>query len=232
MPTTAHTAPCTAKRLIAPQTYELRLEKPRHFTFTPGQFVLFEIPRLNGEGVTPMRAYSIASAPCENELLFVIKLVQGGRASTWIERQVNIGMAISFRGPCGVFILDRKTPHPYFFVATGAGIAPFRSQLLWALGEQSDMRPMDLLFGAHSARDLFWEEELMALAEAHDNLTVHFSLLEDGQSIQATLPSLIPKNGAISIYICGAPETVKEVKEMCLRELRIPKENVHVEAYI
>ena len=121
---------CLSKTLIAPSVYELRLEKPASFDFKPGQFVLFDVPLLENEDDLQARAYSIASAPSESDLLFVIKLVPNGRASRWIEKRVSRGTAITMKGPFGAFTLDMDTAKAYLFIATGTGIAPLRSQIL------------------------------------------------------------------------------------------------------
>lgn len=237
MPVRTYTTRCTGKRTIAPNVVELRLTKPEGFTFIPGQFVLFDVPLLTNPKDIQTRAYSIASAPDDDELLFILKLVKGGRASMWVENIVSEGAEIVMKGPFGLFALDRKTSKPYLFVATGTGLAPFRSQLKWALGKEQDTRPMDLLFGVLKQEDLFWTDELHALETKHPNLTVHLSVLSgdpdwhgDRGSIQERVPQLLQSSGS-SIYICGAPEMVREVKEQ-FATLGVPKEDVHTEAYI
>jgi ferredoxin-NADP reductase len=150
---------CRQKALIAPFVYELRCEKPLEFSFKPGQFVLFDVPLLdNAKDIQP-RAYSIASAPFDPDLLFVIKLVQNGRASRWIEKALDAGTPVNVQGSFGAFTLDAAPGKPYIFIATGTGIAPLRSQILWALKEMKDTRQMHLLFGVLKPEDLFWADE-------------------------------------------------------------------------
>lgn len=212
------------------------MEKPNGFIFTPGQFVLLDVPLPDNAYDIQPRAYSIASTPSESDLRFAMKIVPGGRASTWIDQRMDKGTKISFKGPFGIFTLDRTTKKPYLFIATGVGVAPFRSQLRWALQEQNDTRPMHLLFGVVSKKDLFWMEEWQKLKESHENFHVHLSLLEGRGENQAPVHEQIPKlicdPTNISTYICGAPDMVKEMKGLCLTKFRVPKENVHTEAYI
>jgi ferredoxin-NADP reductase len=74
------TTTCLSKRRIAPGVYELRFKKPETLAFIAGQFLLFDVPLAGKPDDIQPRAYSIASTPTENDLLFVIKLVPNGRA--------------------------------------------------------------------------------------------------------------------------------------------------------
>jgi ferredoxin-NADP reductase len=86
----------------------------------------------DGEEMT--RAYSIASPPSENgHVAFCLNRVNEGFMSNHL-CSLNPGDAITFQGPFGNFIL-----HPpmrdTLFIATGTGIAPFRSMLHWLLAD-------------------------------------------------------------------------------------------------
>ena len=229
---------CLSKLLIAPSVYELHVEKPTDFSFQPGQFMLFDVPLLDHENDVQARAYSIASAGHEQELKFIIKLVPNGRASQWIKLRVAHGTPITMKGPFGTFTLDRETKKPYVFIATGTGVAPMRSHILWALEEQHELRPMHLLFGVVRTEDMFWEQEWKTLESKHANFHAHFSSLIGGSawhtgksSIQEQLPQIVPDLSQVSVYICGAPDFVKDLKQRCL-EWGMQKSDIHSESYL
>lgn len=228
---------CLKKKLIAPGVYELQLEKPAGYTFQAGQFVLFDVPMLENIADIQTRAYSIASAPHETDLLFVIKIVPGGRAGKWIEETVIAGTEITMKGPLGAFMLDTKTEKQYIFVGTGTGIAPLRSQIVHALEVLKDMRPMQLLFGVVKHEDLFWEESFKTLEQQFSNFNAGFSVLQDPTdspyygAIQDRLQKLFNEVTGTSIYLCGAPELVRTLKQQCL-DAGIPKADVHAELYV
>ncbi|MEQ1849679.1 MAG: FAD-binding oxidoreductase [Candidatus Peribacteraceae bacterium] len=237
MPTPRHTIVCTKKELVAPGVYELRFMKPAELHFQAGQFLLFDVPHLENPADIQPRAYSIASAPNESELLFCIKLKEGGRASTWIVESLDIGTSVSAVGPLGLFTV-RDNEHELFFVATGAGLAPFRSQIKHAL-ESGDTRPMHLVFGVRNPEDFFWVHELKSLAEKYQNFSLHCTLSGESAEwngmkgrVQTVLPRIITKSDASSVYICGAPEMVSDVKKYCIESLGLPKGQVHAEGYI
>lgn len=232
------TTTCLQKQCIAPLVYELRFRKPDAFVFTSGQFVLFDIPLLDNAADIQPRAYSIASTPSEQNLLFVIKLVQNGRASRWIEKALYPGTLVRMQGAFGNFKLDPAQGKQYLFIATGTGIAPIRSHILSALREMKDARPMHLLFGVLKREDLFWTEEWRRLEDEHANFHAHVSCLSgeadwhgETGSLQERLPRILQEIAVPSIYVCGAPVTVKELREQCLT-LGIPKADVHFESYV
>lgn len=222
---------CLSKVRIAPGVYELRLEKPVGFVFKPGQFVLFDVPLLEDDGDIQARAYSLASSPSETDLLFLIKLVPHGRASKWIEERVVEGTIITMKGPFGVFLLDTETEKPYLFIATGTGIAPLRSQIHWLLKERKDSRRMQLLFGVLRESDLFWMDEWKSLEHDHHHLQVQASIFEKHGPMQEQIANFVENFGNISIYICGAPAMVQDVKSRCLH-WGVPKSDIHAESYI
>ncbi len=238
MPTPSYAIVCSKKALIAPGVYELRFARPEGMTFKAGQFVLFDVPLAQDQTDIQTRAYSIASAPSEKDLIFCVKLKPGGRASVWIETILQEGMSVRMQGPFGLFLLKESDP-AYVFVATGAGIAPFRSQITSLLRERNDTRPMRLLFGVRNPEDFFWMEDFEMLAKTFKNFVLHPVLSGANVTwtglrgrVQRHLPSILTSHPEAGIYICGAPEMVKDVKETCLTEYDIPKTRLHAEGYI
>lgn len=232
-----YTVRCLGKKSLAPGIYEFRVEKPAGFAFTAGQFAFFVVPVAGNPSDVQNRAYSIASAPEDPELLFVIKIVKGGRAGAWFENVVKEGAEMTMRGPCGVFTLDRETKKPYLFIATGTGIAPFRSQLrsLLAAGEK---RELHLLFGVLKSVDMFWADEWKEMEKTHPNFHAHISFLDgssDWHGESGAVPDramAIVQKTPCSIYLCGSEEIVKMLKQACLEKLQVPKEDVHAESFV
>lgn len=237
MPTPAYIITCTKRELIAPHVYELRFTKPDELVFKAGQFVLFDVPSADNAADIQPRAYSIASAPEEKELIFVVKLKAGGRASIWIESSLAVGTEVRVQGPFGLFTV--KDEAELVFVATGAGIAPFRSQIIDLLKTKSDARPLHLLFGVREPEDFFWTKEFEDLVMTYKNFHFHPTLSGQDTSwmglrgrVHSHLPLIFKGHTKTGVYICGAPEMVKDVKEACLHSLHLPKEQVHAEGYI
>jgi len=237
MPTPSYTVTCTQNKLITHNVHEVRFIKPENFTFEPGQFALLDVPLIDNPDDVQTRAYSIASTPEEEDLLFVIKVKPGGRAGRWVEEQLKEGDEVRIQGPLGSFTFDCQDNRDCLFVCTGVGGAPFRSQIISAL-KSGEERKMDLITCVFKEEDLFWIEEFEGLAEKYPNITVHIMLSDPSpewkgltgrvQDIIPTIPDFKEKN----IYLCGNPAMTSDVKRLCLEEWCIPKERVHMEGYI
>ena len=75
------------------------------------------------------RAYSIASAPGSAQLELAVTLVSDGLLSPVLHR-AELGTEVMVDGPHGFFTrLGPRADEPTLMVATGTGLAPFRSML-------------------------------------------------------------------------------------------------------
>lgn len=238
MVTPTYTITCTKKVLLAPGVYELRFTRPENFMFKAGQFVLFDVPLIDNPSDIQPRALSIASTLDEQELIFVVKMLTGGRMSRWIEEVVTEGLTATMKGPFGLFTLKPDQPKGFLMVATGAGVAPFRSQLKWLLEEQKDTRPLHLVFGARLKGDLFWTDQFEALEKAHPNFHFHISLSGEQDwhghrgRVQMIIPQIISDFSQIKLYVCGAPPMVADIKKHAMEDWKLAKADVHGEGYM
>lgn len=238
MVTPTYTLACTKSERIARDVYEVRFTRPAGFTFKPGQFLLLSIPLIDDPADMQTRSFSVASTPEEEELLFVMKMKEGGRASRWIMEVAEPGTTVRAQGPLGFFTLKPDDTRPLLFVATSTGVGPFRSQIRTLL-KASDSRNIDLIFGVRGEEDLFWAQELETLAREHERFSLHIALSSPTDAwkghrgrVQTLVPQIIADITERSIYICGSPEMTKDMKQHCLALWAVPKEQLHVEGYI
>lgn len=217
--------------------YEFRCKKPTKLQFKAGQFLLIQTPLLNNPSDIQPRAYSIASAPEEEELLFVVKLKEGGRFSEFLEKKIDVGTELTVQGPFGMFTL-RDNTNDIILVATGSGVAPFRSHIVSAL-QKNDHRTMHLLFGVRNESDLYWTEEFAELEKSHKNLHIHLCLSGENPGWQGKrgrvtehIDACIRDPLSTNLYVCGSPVMVKDIKSRAIDMLKLPKANVHGEGYI
>jgi ferredoxin-NADP reductase len=238
MSTSAYHLTCTQNVNIADGIYDFRFTRPPEFKFKAGQFVLFDVPAPDNPQDFQTRAFSIASSPTENSLIFVAKLIENGRASHWIESTLTTGDVVKTQGPFGRFTLDLHSEKELLFICTSTGVAPFRSQIIDALSH-GERRTMDLIFGARCEADLFWQEELKTLQKENSNLHTHTVLSKPSSSwkgltghVQDIVPTLNENLSLKNVYICGNPDMTNELKHLCLKEWGVQKEDLHVEGYI
>lgn len=197
------------------RSFRLRLANPAALAFEPGQFVIIHVPK---DGSTVKRAYSIASPPHEAGVIeLCIQHVEGGAASTYFW-QLKPGMQVTLSGPHGRFGLIQPINYQPVFLATGTGVAPFRS-MLHHLMHLNVTQEMWLFFGCRYEHSVLYEAEFRSMATLRHNF--HYvpvvSRPKDwrGESghIQEVYRKLLPDPAGKEHYLCGWDVVVKSVVE-------------------
>lgn len=210
------------------------LVTPREITFLPGQTVMLQVaPGVN-------RSMSIASPPAENTSILVAHDVSPmGPYSQWTIN-ARVGDEMNFIGPLGVFVLDAASPRKKVFVATGTGIAPFRSMILDVFANRESRignRELSLYWGLRHEDDIYWQDEFATLAAKHSNFHFHLTLSQPEGSWQGAHGRVtdhvfgMERNLANSdFYLCGNRAMVEEVRNGLLAR-NVPKEQIKAELF-
>jgi ferredoxin-NADP reductase len=218
---------------------EFEVDGATSFGFVPGQWLSIKASTPEGEEIT--RAYSIASPPDNGRIALCLNRVHEGFMSNHL-CSLEEGSKITFQGPFGSFIL-----HPpmrdMIFIATGTGIAPFRSMLHWVLADPERHQGKDLwlLFGARTEADLYYRDEFSRLAAAHANFhflpTLSRATPEWGGLrgyVQEHVAEIVDrrnnKEKDIHAYICGLDKMVKANREL-LKSLGCDRTSIRYEKY-
>ena len=122
------------------------------------------------------------------------------------------------------------------FVATGTGIAPFRSILLSRLREHPDRR-FTLIFGVRYEEGLLYNDEFRSLAEECPNFDYQPTLTRPpqnwtgrtGRVQQHTLEALGDRR-EVDVYICGLREMVDDVRSK-MKALGLDRKRIIYEKY-
>src|SRR5450432_457240 len=170
MPLQTFTARLAQSTVLSAVTKHLQFEMTSafRFNFVPGQWLSLKHTKADGEEIT--RAYSIASPPAENgRFALCLNRVQDGWMSNFL-CDMKDGEEITCQGPFGDFIL-RPPLRDTIFIATGTGVAPFRSMVHWLLADPSRHQDKKfwLLFGNRTKEDVYYLEEFLKLAAQHPN---------------------------------------------------------------
>jgi len=215
---------------------ELEVSGVSRFGFVPGQWFSVKATAPDGEEMT--RAYSIASPPSENgHFAFCLNRVQDGFMSNYL-CSLDEGAKVAFQGPFGDFIL-RPPLHDTVFVATGTGIAPFRSMLPWLLAEHERHQGHRfwLLFGARREQDIYYREEFEHLAANHANFKFQPTLSRADAGwkglrgyVQEHLAEIAGTRTDMHAYICGLDKMVKANREL-LKNLGWDRASIRYEKY-
>ena len=223
---------------LSKQTKHLEFEVrgvPR-FGFVAGQWLSFKTNKPDGEEIT--RAYSIASPPAEdNRFALCLNRVQDGFMSNFL-CDMKQGEEITCQGPFGDFIL-RPPLRDTIFVATGTGIAPFRSMLQWLLAEPTrhQEKQLWLLSGNRTEKDIYYHEEFLALAARHSNFHYLPTLSRGADDwrglrgyVQEHVPGIVHGREDMHAYICGLDKMVKANREL-LKGLGWDRKSILYEKY-
>lgn len=219
---------------LTDDVFELVLETEENFEFIAGQFVTFKID----DQVPPcFRAYSISSVPKEgNRFEVCVKVVEGGRGSNWLHG-LKEGDSINFIGPNGKFVIEDRSKG-LFFIATGTGVAPFKSMIEDELNN-GNQNPINILFGLRHASGVFYKDLFREWQNIHNNFnhTITLSRCEsddwDGEKgrVTAHLENMageeLQKN---NFFICGLKAMIDQVVEI-LKAKGVPEEQIHFEKF-
>ena len=113
------------KRVVAPKLTELTFERPSDWPFEAGQFARLG---LAVDGHPVMRAYSIASAPNEDVLRFLVTEVPEGSLSPRLH-ELEPGAEVLLEGNAEGNLRPARVAggKTLWLLATGSGLAPFLS---------------------------------------------------------------------------------------------------------
>ncbi|HLG79859.1 MAG TPA: 2Fe-2S iron-sulfur cluster binding domain-containing protein [Bradyrhizobium sp.] len=172
--------------------------------FLPGQYAHLQVP-----GTSEWRSYSMANAPGDERTLeFLVRLLDDGVMSRYLAERAAPGDVIQCRGPQGTFYL-RGGARPILMVAGGTGLAPMVSMLrqMTVAGEKREIK---LCFGVNEARDLFFAEELNAIAQRLPNLGLRIAIARGQPSAGTETGVVTDLIGSASlantdVYLCGPP---------------------------
>ncbi len=196
-----------------------KLPEGTSVSFTPGQYGQFEVPPYDKIKEKTMRAYSMSSAPSDdNHLEFLIRLVPGGIVTSYVHEHLKEGQNINVIAPFGDFYV-RDTDAQMICVAGGSGMAPFKS-IFQDMVDRGTLNDRDIwyFFGARTKKDVFYLEWLYKLDEEHERFHFVPALSEpqpeddwDGPTglitevldsyLKETISQETPKEG----YLCGSP---------------------------
>ncbi len=225
-------------RMLTPSVRELTFQRAdgEPVTFDAGQWMSFVLPLPEGE---MRRAYSIASPPDGDTFDIAVTHVDGGPGSTYLHA-LEPGATLRAIGPQGFFTRPRSDDAPALFIATGTGVTPLRSMVRDALAH-GHVKPMIVLVGVREEQDRLYHEELEALAAAHPQLRVEYTLSrgKDGWTgrrgyVQTHVPELfreLEPSGAPHAWICGLERMVSAVRNVLRKDMSLPRQQVHSERY-
>jgi len=233
-----HTALLRRSTALSLQTRHLEFVVPglERFQFTPGQFVSVVAEKPDGRELT--RAYSIASPPRgDNTFDLCLNRVQDGFMSNLL-CDLAEGAEVRWHGPHGLFTL-RQPPLDSIFIATGTGLAPFRSMLPWLFADAERHRGHEfwLFYGTRHADTIYYADEFSRLERENPNFHYLVTLSRPGEGwgglrgyVQDHVRHLAAEPRDMRAYICGLNAMVSANREL-LKALAWDRKAIIFERY-
>jgi ring-1,2-phenylacetyl-CoA epoxidase subunit PaaE len=211
------------------------------YQFKHGQYITL---KLNISGEELRRSYSVCTSPfLENELRVAVKEVKGGRASTFLNRELKKGDTLEVMTPMGNFTtpLSGKSEKNYVLFAGGSGITPVMSILKSILHIEKQSRVTLFYANRDEASEIFAREldSLSAnpqfkLVRIYDAPSIKKDDLHTGIVTTEKVVSLLQQHCNISsiseVFICGPGPMMENVKNGLLN-LSVPSEKIHIEYF-
>ena len=227
--------------------FVIQNEKPSTLDFEPGQYATFFVDEKT------RRQYSFCSPPNPTSFELVVDTSPMGTGSQYFLK-LKEGEKVEFLAPLGKFTLSENSLKT-IFIATGAGIAPFRSMLLkvvhssWFLdpkkknngllstNQEPGTMNLSLYWGLRFEDDVYWDSEFKALAGQYTGLQYFLSLSKPGENWHGLVGHVTdrvlekeknPQN--CEFYLCGNSAMITEMKQR-LSDIKVPQEQVKIDTF-
>ena len=195
------------------------------FAHMPGQCAMLSVPGV-GEAM-----FSISSSPTNTKNYeFSIKAV--GKLTNHLHN-MEIGSQIAMRGPYGKpFPIDLLKGKDLLFIAGGIGLAPLRSVIRYVFDKRSDFGDVDILYGARSADDLVFLDEIRKNWREQPGTNVYMTIdrPQEGWKGHVGFPNNYMKeigfDNSKTALTCGPPIMIKSVLAALL-DMGFEKEQVY-----
>lgn len=217
MPVVACQSAVSEVRQLTHDVRELafQLTEPTALPFLAGQYINFMVPAKDRPKPVS-RLYSICSAPAERGVIRIVYNYVGGPGTSFLQ-QLEVGQAVTFKGPFGHFTLKEDSSRDILCVATGTGIAPFYSMAVEHL-RKGCPRKMTVLWGVRHENDVYYQEEFRALEKSYPNFRLLMTLSQpaDGWKglrgrVTAIFPEHFPSVDNLELYCCGSDAMIGEI---------------------
>lgn len=206
-----------SKTDISEKSYVLRID--RHgLDFIPGQY--FIIGRKESDTA---REYTVYSSKNDDYLEFMITRIKDGIVSNDLAN-CKPGEELQVEGPLGYFELETNPDFrgKHVFIATGSGIAPFRSIVL----SNPDLN-YEIIHGARLLQDCYHKEDYS------EDRYISCITREESGDFKGRVTDYLKQNPVDPedmFYICGNTEMLYEVYDILISQ-GVVRESVRVEVF-
>jgi NAD(P)H-flavin reductase len=231
-PPTRFTCALVNSQPVGDKYVQLTLEMitPPELQFEAGQYVSLKVAERGDR-----RSYSIANIPSVGHAFeLLVDVTPQGLGSTYLQN-LKVGERVEGLGPLGMFTLADDEP-ARVMVATGSGVAPFRSMALHLLQTQGSTAPLTLYWGVRHVEDLCYVEEFEQLSMAFPHFQFHPVISQpiSGWTLcRGRVTDCLATHAfddSAGYYLCGNAGMITAVVSF-LQEKGLRREQVHFEKF-
>ena len=223
-------------------TFDIPSDLQDVFKFRQGQHLTLKAD-INGEDVR--RSYSLCSSPIDNQWRVAVKLIPGGKFSSFVNNELQANDMLEVMKPSGTFGVEVNVEKPknYLFFAAGSGITPVLSMIKTHLqGEPNST--CKLFYVNKTAKSIIFKEELEQLRNTYfGRLEIYYFLTKerrdielfngrfDDEKMQVLTKTFIDIPDTSEVFLCGPEKMVHYVSDYLINA-GLPKELVHFELFV
>ncbi len=219
---------------LTPSVFELKFRTDHPLDFKAGQYVSIVVPSPN-PGEKPLRRpYSIASAPGIHPIELCIQEIPHGPGSNFLAK-LRPGDRFTAHAPYGYLLYHPKPDRDAIFIATGTGIAPFRSMVMSQEYMKSPPRRATCLLGVRTKPEILYQSDFHSLTMRWVPCLSKESVCEEPSCKGRVTQYLRDHADEIEwakteFYLCGNGAMIDEIRVL-LKERGVLKESIHQEIY-
>ncbi|MCP2263240.1 FAD-binding oxidoreductase [Promicromonospora thailandica] len=237
-----HVATVTETRQETPTAARLVLDVPTWPGSVAGAHL--DVRLTAPDGYQASRSYSIAaSAPAApgtpGRVVLAVDEVPDGEVSPFLVHDVRVGDQLELHGPLGAFFVWRpgEDDRPVQLVGGGSGVVPLYAMAA-AHGAAGDETPFRLLYSVRTPADVYFADELAALAGPSFTLDLVWTRKAPddrpgpvGRLTRESLAALtVPADQRPRVFVCGSTGFVETVAAW-LQELGHAADDIHTERF-
>jgi ferredoxin-NADP reductase len=212
--------------------YTFEFTQPATIQFEAGQYVSIQVSDRGDR-----RSYSICHSPeVTHGFELLVDITPQGLGTKFLE-SMKFGDTLKALAPLGRFTVPiDPTEKALVFIATGSGIAPFRSMIVDQLQLKNDQRPMTLYWGLRNETQLFWQDEFEELMRLYPNFKFHPVISQAGEMWSlcrgrvTDCLSVHELPAEAGYFLCGNAPMIHDVVEL-LAKKGVANEHVHHEKF-